>query len=470
MKTLFFRLPYNTSFGQSVVVSGSVAELGDGVLTSAFKLNYKHPGFWEGSVNVSTTCEMLSYRYCVVSECSYKQEWGPSRELSLSSNADIVVCHDLWQEAPSLEDYLHECVALSRFSPWFPTRYDVIPDNHYSITFSVNFPPLSRLHQIILTGNIEQLGNWQPDSGTVLADVNSPSFSQTLLLPSNSREFEYKYVIVDSDGNVIIWEGGQNRVFSHDFSLEQIVDVNVRDGSFRLTNSKDYDCYSSSIDELLSKIDKDPSFLSDFIENSKPKESHYESTPCESDFSTLTMNDILSLDQFRLAVSHFPRIFVKSLSESFRKANFHFSEQALSSFFDFLLSCKTFVICRFFDRMLSLLKTSIIWEDNQISISDLIATITETLDVRSLILAQPSDVLLLLNSSVNVQQDQSIIRRKWVFFLTSTDTGTTFMDLLKSFASFAHNMNNFDNPEEFLLEKSGDHSVDVDDFFIREIQ
>jgi hypothetical protein len=67
-----------------------------------------------------------------------------------------------------------------------------------------------------LLGSIAQLGSWNPSSALTLSasqyTSSNPLWTSVVSL-SAGTQFEYKFILVASDGTVK-WEGGANRAFT----------------------------------------------------------------------------------------------------------------------------------------------------------------------------------------------------------------------------------------------------------------
>lgn len=50
---IHFKIPYYTYWGQRLLVSGSIDELGNGDLSRALPLNYQSPEDWCGEVEIN---------------------------------------------------------------------------------------------------------------------------------------------------------------------------------------------------------------------------------------------------------------------------------------------------------------------------------------------------------------------------------------------------------------------------------
>lgn len=99
-----FRLPYNTHWGQSLLVCGSEAVLGSWNVKKGLLLNPVHQGdelVWTGGVAVPSGfgCE---YNYYVVDDDKNVLRWevGKRRKLLLPEgiqDGEVVEFHDFWQ-------------------------------------------------------------------------------------------------------------------------------------------------------------------------------------------------------------------------------------------------------------------------------------------------------------------------------------------------------------------------------------
>ncbi len=82
---------------------------------------------------------------------------------------------------------------------------------------------------LVLVGDLEELGGWDPHQGVVLSGEQWPTWTADLSLRAGAR-FEYKWVVVRADGSVW-WEQGGNR--SAVVPTDPGEPALVLDGSFR---------------------------------------------------------------------------------------------------------------------------------------------------------------------------------------------------------------------------------------------
>lgn len=106
---LSFRIPYNTQWGQSLVVCGSESALGSWNVKRGLALSPQHQGdelIWGGSMAVPAGFES-EYSYHVVDDDRNVLRWeaGKKRKLVLPDglkDGEVVELHDLWQVLPLL--------------------------------------------------------------------------------------------------------------------------------------------------------------------------------------------------------------------------------------------------------------------------------------------------------------------------------------------------------------------------------
>jgi alpha-amylase len=82
-------------------------------------------------------------------------------------------------------------------------------------TFTVNVnanATTSWGQNVYIVGSIPALGSWNTTNAVALSSQNYPYWTGTLTVPANTY-FEYKYIKIDSSGNVV-WESGSNRFYT----------------------------------------------------------------------------------------------------------------------------------------------------------------------------------------------------------------------------------------------------------------
>ena len=84
-----------------------------------------------------------------------------------------------------------------------------------TITFQTNY----HTHwgqQIMVVGSIPELGNWDSQKGLCLDHKESGNWAKTFPIQRGTKQFEYKYILVDDANNILEKEWGTNRICSID--------------------------------------------------------------------------------------------------------------------------------------------------------------------------------------------------------------------------------------------------------------
>ncbi len=101
-----FSIPFNTTYGQQMIIRGSVDELNQNFVSGSNKIYYTN-GVWHFEVNIAN-CNNFTYSYVLIEESGELIfEAGAPRLFSISSGESYRV-YDQWREyndeAPFLSD------------------------------------------------------------------------------------------------------------------------------------------------------------------------------------------------------------------------------------------------------------------------------------------------------------------------------------------------------------------------------
>ena len=141
------------------------------------------------------------------------------REVTVGGKpANVLSWHDRYieVEVPEVEPGVCE-VEVAFDTPVIATQtVRVLTDRQIPVRFIARDMETEGQGKVYLSGNVEELGNWDEDRliGPFFYSTESiasyPDWFYNVSLPIN-REIEYKFVIVDEDGNVT-WPEGDNHV------------------------------------------------------------------------------------------------------------------------------------------------------------------------------------------------------------------------------------------------------------------
>lgn len=103
-----FYLRYSTKFGQTLLVSGNAAALGNNDLSRAFPLKYLNEQLWHGSMEIDPGKQQdpINYKYMLHDEKGEDVlEFGEDRIADLQKiKADKLLLIDTWNHAGQVEN------------------------------------------------------------------------------------------------------------------------------------------------------------------------------------------------------------------------------------------------------------------------------------------------------------------------------------------------------------------------------
>jgi len=81
------------------------------------------------------------------------------------------------------------------------------------VTFELSMPGQRGISKVLLSGNTQELGRWQPKDSMTMWQNARGNFQAEIVLPSWLREIEYKYAVVKGEHKDTVWESGFIRKF-----------------------------------------------------------------------------------------------------------------------------------------------------------------------------------------------------------------------------------------------------------------
>ncbi len=209
MSLIKFQTSYRANFGQEVYICGSLPELGNLDETNAIKLSCEGE-IWTAEIETKTIGQVEYYYLLKEHDKIIRREWGERRKLQIAKAKNFFV-QDLWKNKP-YHSYLYSSVFTESV---FAHEKSTAQRNYFSnsILLNVICPYVRKGQKLVVSGETQQLGNWDLTKALPLDYVGNREWQ--LLL--NAKEFpnalQYKFVIVDEKtGNAAHWEDGGNRI------------------------------------------------------------------------------------------------------------------------------------------------------------------------------------------------------------------------------------------------------------------
>ncbi len=226
---LYFEVEYHTSWGENLcmVLNPSDAERLE--LNPLYAMRYTD-GVWSLSVEVPAGAS-FSYTYRIVGEKNQtlREEWGKPHTFVASKSLTECSIYDRWSSQPAEGSFYSSAFTDGIFSRQKRQKPAMVAAG--TILFSVEAPTVRHDEVVALVGDGEQLGNWNPDKAISLSDAHFPLWQVAVKAQKLPTTFGYKFIIKRaSTGEVVAWEGGENRQWSYSLRTAKgaIVEAGLR--------------------------------------------------------------------------------------------------------------------------------------------------------------------------------------------------------------------------------------------------
>lgn len=237
---IHFKISYYTYWGQRLLLSGNIPELGNGDLANALSLNYESPEEWTAEIEISASSGLnFNYKYILFNEQTgiYVEEWGDDRSVRLdTANVEHYFCVDSWNSPASVENafltapFQNVLLKSDREEEAFSN------EKKFTHTFNVKMPLLKTDEALCIIGDCDLIGNWVTSNPRLLKKGVDNWWTISLDLSKQKNDVHYKYGIVNKNNNQFkYFESGPDRIAPVVNSKKSIVQIS--DGFVRINNT-----------------------------------------------------------------------------------------------------------------------------------------------------------------------------------------------------------------------------------------
>ncbi|MGC3978614.1 MAG: 4-alpha-glucanotransferase [Paludibacteraceae bacterium] len=213
---IHFKVPYFTRWGQRLMVTGNVPELGNGDFSKALFLHFQGHEDWTADVDIQfPQNNEIRYKYVLFNEYTgvYLEEWGDNRILKmLDTDLEHLFCFDTWNSSGSVENAFLTAPfqkVLLKEKITSPTKGESKKITHI---FKVKAPLLHESQMLCAVGNCPELGDWSVNNA-MLMQKEGDFWITKLDLSKVNYEVNYKYGIFDAaSGHFLYFEQGPDRI------------------------------------------------------------------------------------------------------------------------------------------------------------------------------------------------------------------------------------------------------------------
>jgi 4-alpha-glucanotransferase len=209
---IIFNINYRTKENQKMYVVGSIPELGEWQTAEAKEMMCEGDGFWK--LSIETQAHEIAYRYLVIgSGETIHEPWRRQHAVKLDSSRPVCYLFDYWQPVPPDAALYSAAFAKNLFARHDLTHdYENI-DGHLII--KTLCPYVERNQSLFISGNRDELGNWNPEFAKEMICKNFPEWEIRLNVNEIIFPFEYKFLVADVTRQCCRWENGENRLLSN---------------------------------------------------------------------------------------------------------------------------------------------------------------------------------------------------------------------------------------------------------------
>ncbi|MBL7747756.1 MAG: 4-alpha-glucanotransferase, partial [Chitinophagaceae bacterium] len=238
MKIQFY-LRFHTRFGQSLLVSGNIDELGNNHPEQALAMNYLNDEFWHVSIDIKRKelTKDLTYKYILKNEDGEMIfEWGNDRSVDIpSKETHELLLSDTWNHAGEYENVFFSAPFKKVLLQSHHGKAKLVADKEFTHVFKVKAPLLDKQEVVCLTGSGERFDNWN-EANPVLLKKEGDWWVAKLDLSNENFPVAYKYGIYNTKDMVFTgYESGNNRLAYSDAAKKKV--TVLHDGFIHFPNN-----------------------------------------------------------------------------------------------------------------------------------------------------------------------------------------------------------------------------------------
>lgn len=209
---LKFHIHYHTQWGESLYICGNIPALGNGDPEKAVEMVLSGPDEWTLDIEVSATTPEFDYSFIVKAPGqSWRFEWGTPHRFTPGKGIGKYSIFSNWQDMPFDKPFYSSAFTEGIFNRM---SRDAKPQvNPGTAFFSVYAPVVRPDETLVICGEGDALGNWDPFKAPRLSDARYPLWEIDLSLKTLKVPFEYKFAVISKAGNYVKWEVCDNRIF-----------------------------------------------------------------------------------------------------------------------------------------------------------------------------------------------------------------------------------------------------------------
>ncbi|MEP6725125.1 MAG: 4-alpha-glucanotransferase [Bacteroidota bacterium] len=234
---LHFYVRFHTKTGESLSVSGNIAELGNDDLSKTLPMTWLNNDFWQVTAEVDISkIARIHYKYILTYADGFKVvEWGNDKEIDISkSGIEEIQLVDRWNYSGDYENAFFTAPFQEILLKEDETKFTPKSPKLFTHIFKVKAPLLQKNEVICLCGSSPALGDWNIESA-ILLGKDGNWCSAKINIPKESFPLLYKYGVYNIREKYFVrFEDGENRFLFGDAVNKITI---LHDGFVQLPNS-----------------------------------------------------------------------------------------------------------------------------------------------------------------------------------------------------------------------------------------
>ena len=207
-----FNINYHTNWGESLFLCGGIPALGKGDARDAVEMSLTSPDMWQFTLELDEDPGGFDYSFVVkAADRAWRFEWGKPHRFVSGQGVKEYLFFDNWHDLPGDKPFYSSAFLdgiLAR-----PHRDQALPSLPDTLNIRIEAPMISPDERLAICGEPEALGAWDPHKAIVMNDCHFPVWEVNLPLAQLEAPFEYKFVVLDRNGECVGWEAMNNRVY-----------------------------------------------------------------------------------------------------------------------------------------------------------------------------------------------------------------------------------------------------------------
>ncbi|HEX3934805.1 MAG TPA: 4-alpha-glucanotransferase, partial [Puia sp.] len=235
---LDFYLRFFTHPGEFILLTGHLAELGNGDVAAALPMEYVNGEFWHLSLTVAEMPSTpIHYHYVLRGlDGALTEEWGDDKTIEThGQGVEELSVIDTWNFAGEFENVFSTAPFRNVLLPQHKAGKKQKLKGPVTHVFRVKAPLLQEDELVCLLGNALALRDWQENDPLLLTPEDN-WWTISLSIPPESFPLEYKYGVYDKkEKRLTRYEAGPNRQLPGDARPKKV--SILHDGFVHLPNT-----------------------------------------------------------------------------------------------------------------------------------------------------------------------------------------------------------------------------------------